>query len=265
MNDAPPVRVPVLMYHEIAEAAETASRLAVTPAAFAAQLDYLSSAGFTPVTAGQLSARLAGTDVALPARPVVLTFDDGYEDFHRQALPLLTQHHFTATLFVTTGWSQDADMRRTAEAGRMLNRTQLAEAAAAGVEIGAHTRRHPALDQLPRQLVREELVTSKRWLEDQLGLAVPGLAYPFGYSSAEVRDVARDAGYGYACAVGNALTGPASDRFARPRLTVRRATTMPEFRRLADGRTTARLLEDRALTKTWSVVRRARSRVHAAR
>jgi peptidoglycan/xylan/chitin deacetylase (PgdA/CDA1 family) len=263
VNNVAPVRVPVLMYHEIAEAAETTSRLAVTPAAFAAQLDYLSSAGFTTVTAGQLAAHQTGADAALPARPVVLTFDDGYGDFYHRALPLLKRHHFTATLFVTTGWTQDPEMRA-AEAG-MLNGTQIAEVAAAGMEIGAHTRRHPALDQLPRQVVREELVTSKQWLEDQLGFSVPGLAYPFGYSTAEVRDVAREAGYVYAYAVDNLMTGPASDQFARPRLTVRRATTMPEFRRLVDGHVTPRLLEDRALTKTYSVVRRARARVHAAR
>ncbi len=93
---------------------------------------------------------------------------------------------------------------------------------------------------------------------------MPGLAYPFGYSNAGVRDVARDAGYDYAYAVGNAMTGPSSDQFARPRLTVRRATTMPEFRRLVDGHLTPRVLEDRALTRTWSVVRRARARLHAA-
>lgn len=264
MNDVSTLRVPVLMYHEIAEPTETDSRLSVTPAAFAAQLGYLQSNGFTTVTAGELSARLTAGSGPLPARSVVLTFDDGYEDFHRRALPLLRQHGFTATLFVTTGWIQDADMR-SSEPGRMLNRTQLAEAAAAGVEIGAHTRRHPALDQQPRQAVREELFTSKQWLEDQLGAPVPGLAYPFGYYNAGVREVAREAGYSYAYAVDNQLTGPASDQFARPRLTVRRATTMPEFSRLAHGHTTPRLLEDRALTKAWSVVRRARAIVNAIR
>jgi len=55
------------------------------------------------------------------------------------------------------------------------------------------------------------------------------------------------------------MTSPGGDHFALPRLTVRRATTMPEFRRLVDGHVTPRLLEDRALTKTWSVVRRARA------
>jgi peptidoglycan/xylan/chitin deacetylase (PgdA/CDA1 family) len=258
MTAAAPVRVPVLMYHEIAEASETASPLAVTPSAFGAQLEYLRGAGFTAMTAGDLVARLAGDTRSLPERPVVLTFDDGYADFHSQAMPVLDHHGYTGTLYVTTGWVQDADMRLSA-AGRMLNRTQLTEVADAGVEIGAHTRRHPQLDQLPPRLVREELHSSKQWLESELGRPVPGLAYPYGYSSAPVRQVAHAAGYGYACGVGNRMASPASDLLELPRLTVRRDTTMAAFRRLADGRTTMRLLEDRALTKGWAGVRRVRA------
>jgi peptidoglycan/xylan/chitin deacetylase (PgdA/CDA1 family) len=133
------------------------------------------------------------------------------------------------------------------------------------VEIGAHTRRHPQLDQLPEKLVREELHASKQWLECELGLPVPGLAYPFGYSSARVREVAREVGYRYAYGVGNRTASPASDLLELPRLTVRRATTMPAFRRLVDGHATMRLLEDRALTKGWAGVRRARAMLNAAR
>jgi len=255
---AAPVRVPVLMYHEIAEPEETAGRLAVSPAIFAAQLGYLRGAGFTALTAGELTARLAGDTGPLPDRPVVLTFDDGYADFHSRAMPLLAEHGFTATLFATTGWEQDPDLRQSAP-GRMLNRTQLTEAAAAGIEVAAHSRSHPQLDQLPEPLAREELCASKRWLEDELGLAVPGLAYPFGYSSRLVRQLAREAGYRYAYAVENAAAGADADLFRVPRLTIRRATTMAAFRRLADGQATLRLREDRALTRGWSVVRRIKA------
>jgi peptidoglycan/xylan/chitin deacetylase (PgdA/CDA1 family) len=252
------VRVPVLMYHEIAERSDTDSRLAVSPTRFAAQLGYLRSAGFTAITGAELSAALAGGPERLPDRPVVLTFDDGYADFHRRAMPLLDAHGFTATLFVTTGWQQDADMRRSAP-GRMLNPAQLAEAALTGIEIGAHTRSHPQLDTLPEQMVRDELCASKEWLEGKLGLAVRGLAYPFGYSSALVRDVARESGYDYAHAVDNRMAGPAADAFEIPRLTVRRATTLPEFIRLVHGQTTVRLVEDRAKTRAWSVVRQVKA------
>lgn len=259
MTAASPVRVPVLMYHEIAEPRETTSRFAVSPDAFAAQLGYLRHEGFTAVTAGAMSALLAGHAAAeLPARPVVLTFDDGYADFYTRAMPLLADHGFTATVFATSGYVDEAGP------APMLSWSQLAEAASAGIEVGAHTWQHPQLDQLPDRRLRDELFVSKERIEDKLGFPVPGLAYPYGYSNARVRQVAREAGYGYACAVSNAVASPAADQFTLPRLTVRRATTLPEFRRLVNGHATARLLEDRALTMGWSVVRRTRAALSKA-
>ena len=156
MTAVTPLRVPVLMYHEIADIAETPSRLAVSPSVFADHLAYLSEAGFTTITAGALSSILADGAGDLPERPVVLTFDDGYGDFYTEAVPLLKQHEFTGTLFMTTGW-----VGKEGERKRMLNWRELAEAEQAGIEIGAHTCKHPQLDQLPENLVHEELYVSK--------------------------------------------------------------------------------------------------------
>jgi peptidoglycan/xylan/chitin deacetylase (PgdA/CDA1 family) len=260
MTAVSPLRVPVLMYHEIADVAATPSRLAVSPNAFADQLAYLRDTGFNSITAGALSAILAGGTGDLPERPVVLTFDDGYGDFYSQAMPLLKQHGFTATLFMTTGW-----VGKEGEKKRMLNWRELAEAEQTGIEIGAHTCKHPQLDQLPENLIREELYVSKSLLEDNLGLKVPGLAYPFGYSNAKVRRVAREIGYDYAYAVGNAMTTDTADAFALPRITVRRATTMDDFRKMVDGQDTLMLQRDRILTSGFSVVRRAKSTLRALR
>jgi peptidoglycan/xylan/chitin deacetylase (PgdA/CDA1 family) len=259
-------RVPILMYHEIGDPSETNSRLAVSPAAFAEQLAYLHNEGFATITAGALSAILTDGTAEIPDRTVVITFDDGYEDFYSKAMPLLEQYGFTATVFVTTGWVQDAETRPARNApGRMLSWSQLTEVAGAGIEIGAHTRQHPQLDQLPAKLLREELCTSKDRLEDKLGLPVPGLAYPFGYSNAMVRQVARDVGYGYGHAVRNMTASPTSDLFEIPRLTVRRATTMSAFQQLVYGGLPMTILQDRALTKGYAVVRRARATLNMNR
>jgi peptidoglycan/xylan/chitin deacetylase (PgdA/CDA1 family) len=254
------LRVPVLMYHEIADISATPSRLAVSPDVFANQLLYLRDAGFSTVTAGALSAILPDGARDLPERPVVLTFDDGYGDFYSQALPLLKQHGFTGTLFMTTEWIGEED-----EEKRMLNWRELAEIEQAGIEIGAHSCKHPQLDQLPENLIREELYVSKSLLEDNLGLKVPGLAYPFGYSNAKVRRVAREIGYDYGYSVGNAMTTSAADAFSLPRLTVRRATSMGDFGKMVNGRDTMMLQRDRILTSGFSVVRRARSTLRAIR
>jgi peptidoglycan/xylan/chitin deacetylase (PgdA/CDA1 family) len=253
--------VPILMYHEIAEPSLTRSRLAVSPDAFAAQLEYLCQESFQTITMSELSAVLAGGGGQLPDRAVVLTFDDGYEDFHSTALPLLKRHGFTATVFVTTGWVQDAGpLSAGRRPGRMLSWSQIAEAVHAGIEVGSHSRRHPQLDQLPASMLREDLYSSKAQLEDKLGAAIPGLAYPYGYSNARVRQAARDIGYDYGCAVGNRLISAESDLHALPRLTVRRSTDMATFQQITSGPHAERkFVKDRALTKGWAVARRIRA------
>jgi peptidoglycan/xylan/chitin deacetylase (PgdA/CDA1 family) len=253
--------VPILMYHEIARASQTSSRLAVSPEAFAEQMAYLHDAGFETVTAGRLAEIMAGPARRVPDRLVVLTFDDGFEDFHRQAMPVLDAYGYTATVFVTTGWVQDAGPHAAGRRpGRMLSWSQIAEAAQAGLEVGAHSWQHPQLDQLRGSVLREELYASKTHLEDRLGGSVPGLAYPFGYSSARVRRVARAAGYGYACAVSNAMPGRHADLLALPRLTVRRSTSLRTFQDVAHGRNVpAIFFRDRALTKGYALARRVRA------
>jgi peptidoglycan/xylan/chitin deacetylase (PgdA/CDA1 family) len=250
-------RVPVLMYHEIADADVTPSALAVSPDVFAEHVAYLHDAGFNTVTAGALSEILAnGGD--LPERPIVLTFDDGYGDFYTRALPLLKQNGFNATVFQTTGWVGKED-----EAKRMLNWRELAESEQAGIEIGAHTCTHPQLDQLSKKSIHEELYVSKSLLEDNLGLKIPGLAYPYGYSSTQVRRVARELGYEYAYAVGNALATNSAGQFTIPRLTIQRSTSMDEFRKMVNGQDTPVLRRARFLTSGFTVVRRAKSTMRA--
>jgi len=253
------LRVPVLMYHEVS-GNPLHGKMAVAPEVFADQLGYLRDAGFTAITAGTLAAALADGTSELPERPVVITFDDGYGDFYIQAMPLLKQHDMVSTMFMTADWAGMGDSER-----RMLTWSELSEMAECGTEIGGHTCRHPQLDQLPEPELREELHACKSLLEDKLGMPVPGLAYPFGYSSALVRRVVREVGYTYAYAVGNAMTTRESDPFALPRLTAKRSVTMDSFIKMVNGQDTFTLQRDRALTRGYSVVRRARASVRSAR
>ena len=249
---------PVLMYHEISASPFGSARLAVPPRSFAAQIAYLRDSGFTGITAGQLASALVQGD-RLPSRPVVLTFDDGFADFHEAALPILQRYGFTATLYVTTGWIRDTDVPAGTAPGPMLSWSQLSEVAAAGIEIGAHSHRHPQLDQLSARALRSELAMSKEILEDGLRATVSGLAYPFGYSSARVRKLAQELGYSHAYAVGNRQLGHNPDRYALPRLTVSRATRLGVYGKMAECRNLSLIfLKHHALTKGWALVRRSR-------
>jgi peptidoglycan/xylan/chitin deacetylase (PgdA/CDA1 family) len=255
------VPVPVLMYHSVSDAPATTTRaLSVQPAAFAAQLSYLRRHGFTGLTFGELGHRRR-TGQPLPARPIVITFDDGYADLVDEALPILLEHAFPATVFVTTGWLHDAGRYAAGAApGRMLSWAQLPQLSAAGVEVAAHGHSHAQLDQISETRLRAELSDCKQLLEERLGHPVCSLAYPYGYLNKRVRTVAREIGYLQAAAVANTTAASGCDIFSVPRLTVRRSTSLPTFSRTVNGRRTRlHYAPSRALTAGWAVVRRTQS------
>lgn len=96
-GDADRVLLPIVMYHEIKTFNN--NRLAITPDEFASDLGYLQAEGYTPVTMTDVI-RFVNNGAALPAKPIVLTFDDGYLNNYKYALPLLEKYHMKAVLSV---------------------------------------------------------------------------------------------------------------------------------------------------------------------
>lgn len=257
--------VPILMYHAVSTAPNDATRdLSVTPEAFAEQLALIDDLGLTPVNTADLAASWRHGR-PLPARPVLITFDDGYAGVHRHALPVLAKHGFTASLFVTTGWIQGPYDNGEA-LDTMLDWDQVRELAAGGVEIGGHSHTHPQLDMLDDDRLRFELRRCRHIVADELGARPVSFAYPYGYSSRRVRVAVRETGFAQSLAVGNALARRAQGPYALRRVTVRRSTGIAEFERLVEGRAIARTFaRDRALTKGYAMVRRARQLRKAVR
>ena len=226
MNDSGSVdrtgAVPVLMYHSIAiHSAPKFRRFVVHPDEFAAQMDYLDSAGYHPVTAAEFAAS-QGLDT-LPERPVVLTFDDAFADFHSSVLPVLRKHNFRSTLFVPTAYVGVAMsfLRSVDEGSRMaLSWQALREIAGEEMEIAAHSHTHPQMDRLSPALIADEVHRSRCLLEDHLGFEIAGFAYPFGYWNQAARAAVVADKFRYACAVSDLMTPSTLDIFSMPRLTV---------------------------------------------
>ncbi|MGW1074576.1 polysaccharide deacetylase family protein [Streptomyces sp. NPDC002537] len=252
------------MYHAVAESPARATYgLSVSPASFAGQMRLLAERGFTPMTAERLAAAWR-TSSALPPKPVLITFDDGYEGVHRHALPTLAEHGFPATLFVSTGW-----LRGRHETGGaldlMLDWGQVRELAGAGVEIGGHSHTHPQLDQLTDRQLWFEVQRCREILAGELGSAPVSFAYPYGYSDRRVRRTVRAAGFSVSLAVGNDFAARPQGPYALERVTVRRSTGLGEFERLVEGRGLGRLfVRDRTLTKGYALYRRTRQVIRKA-
>ena len=230
--------VPVLMYHSIATQASPAfGRFVLDPRDFRAHLDHLVEHGFTTLTAAAV-ARARRRGEALPQRPVVLTFDDAYRDFLTTALPELAARGLTATLFVPTAYvgSTARWLRGCGEQDRpLLPWSGLREAADAGIEVAAHSHTHPQLDRVTAARARAEAAVSRVALEDALGTAVEGFAYPYGYWDRPSRQAVRAAGFAYACQVGELTSRAADDPWSVPRHSVDAGTGLPALARLLDA------------------------------
>jgi peptidoglycan/xylan/chitin deacetylase (PgdA/CDA1 family) len=193
------VEVPILVYHHIRQSLPVGSRverrLTVTAENFDHQMKYLQDNGYHIITFATLANCLEDA-TELPVKPVVISFDDGWEDQFVYALPVLEKYHYSATFFVVTNF---VGVRG------FLSWLQLRRILGAGMEIGSHSRSHPRLDKIDNPgTLWDQIYTSKQILESQLGAAVEEFAYPYGSYNAAAASVVRLAGYktARACCVG---------------------------------------------------------------
>lgn len=257
---------PILLYHSLTVHASSAYRpYAVDPARFRAQMELLAGAGYHTLTVHELAAILADPAREVPPLTALVTFDDGFDEVHRVALPILSGLGLTATAYVVAGavGSTSSWLAGDGEGGRrLLDWGQIRELDAAGVEIGSHGHTHRQLDVLSGPSAADEVRRSKAVLEDGLGSAVSTFAYPHGYHSSAVKALVRDAGYVAACGVKHALSHAADDRWALGRAVVSAETTDEDLRGWLDGIGLARSwTAERPQTTAWRIVRRARARI----
>ncbi|GAB4558787.1 MAG: hypothetical protein Kow0047_04200 [Anaerolineae bacterium] len=169
-------RVPILMYHYIsappADADKYRRDLSVTPELFESHLRYLRDAGYTSISLAELLDHLM-TGAPLPERPIILTFDDGYADQYQNAFPLLVAYGFKAAFFVITDFV-------TQERPEYMTWPQLQEMAAAGMEIGSHSRDHPDLRGRSVDYLVWQALGSKETIEYYLGVTPRFVSWPSG-------------------------------------------------------------------------------------
>ncbi len=230
-------RVPILMYHSLSSYARY-KKSTISPQFFDEQMGYLASHNYTPISVTQFAHSITAANSELPERPVVLTFDDGLADFYTIALPALRRYGFTASLYVVTAFVRGTSRwleREGQVAQPMLDWDQLAEISESGIECGAHSHNHLPLDMLSEAAAREEIVRSRRILEERLDRQISSFAYPYGYYTSKVRRLVREAGYSSACAVRYASSSLADDPFALARLPVASDTKVEDFAALVTG------------------------------
>jgi peptidoglycan/xylan/chitin deacetylase (PgdA/CDA1 family) len=184
------ISVPILMYHYIRPAPSIYAdylgyRLTVTPGDFTAQMDWLATSGYHPVDFNDLRAYFSGV-MPLPAKPVVITLDDGYADLYTAAYPILQAHKFKAVAYIVTSFVGQA---------RYVTATQVLEMDHHGIQIASHTVDHANIAKASRYSATNQLATSRTWLENLTGHSVVDFAYPSGQFSASAIAALQATGY----------------------------------------------------------------------
>lgn len=193
----------VLMYHMISEhlpkKQSKFNRLRVKPSDFEKQLIWLKKKKFKSFTLTELS-ELEN----IPAKSVVLTFDDGYEDNFTKAFPLLKKYEFKATIYIVLNrfnqnWATDKDLNQASSelnSERMLSNEQIKELLDSGlIEIGSHTLDHVNLPKLNKEEKKKQIIESKKQIENVFDIKCNSFAYPFGFFDEDSVKIVNEANY----------------------------------------------------------------------
>ena len=164
----------------------------------------------------------ATTDGEWPwAKPVVITFDDGYMDNYTWAYPILKRYGLTASIMLVTSniggtneWDQDSET----ESSQLLGTAEIREMARNGITYGSHTLTHRALTELDDDEAWKEIVESKSALESLTGSEINTFCYPYGHFDQSSREAVEAAGFLGAVSVYGVGQASARDRFALPRI-----------------------------------------------
>ncbi|MGC1373859.1 MAG: polysaccharide deacetylase family protein, partial [Candidatus Sulfotelmatobacter sp.] len=198
--------IPILMYHSITGDKQSKVhpyyRTTTSRAMFAAQLKFLKTKGYATCTLAQAVRRLETrleTKTSTAEKSVVITFDDGFRNFYRNAFPLLSEYGFSATMFLPTAYIGDSPIRFKGE--DCLTWAEVRELKQHGIDFGSHTVTHPRLRELSASAINDELVNSKDTLEQKLGCPADSFAYPYAFPQTDkdftrtLRNLLQAAGY----------------------------------------------------------------------
>ena len=229
-------RVPALLYHHFIQ--QTAPELKKDKyhpvyfcydTAFEQQMSYLQRAGYTAISLDDFIAFQDGKK-ALPPKPIIISFDDGFMSNYLYAFPILKKYEMTATIFVTVD-PNSPNFKKYADVDLPLTHEQLKEMRAYGISIESHSMTHRYLSELRPEVIRWELQESKRCLENLLQKPVRYIAIPSGAYDRTVKELVKETGYSAAFCMLKGSNNKTTDRFALRRLVIGRDYTMADFER----------------------------------
>ena len=223
-----PDRIPILTYHNFDPSIP--GSMTISTEKFRMQLQWLKEHGYTVIPLKELVAYLQGKMSSLPPKPVVITADDGRKSVYTYMYPLVRQYNIPVTLFVYPS--------AISKASYALTWGQLKEMQQTGLfDIQSHTYWHPNFKQDKKTLsaaqyetfVHNQLINSKKVLEEKLDTHITLLAWPYGYYDHYLEQEAAKAGYTMAFSIDDRKAKKTENMMAEPRYMVVGAWGMKAF------------------------------------
>ncbi len=209
----------VLMYHSVGD---NGRFFTVTPDMFKAQMKALKESGVKVISLQKLVNQISSGNLE---RSVVITFDDGYADLYNEALPLLREYRFPATVFLSTGLLGKAFKELP-----LLSWTQVKEMS--GIDFQPHGHNHQKLNLLSSNDAKKEIQLSKQAIRSKLGKKAEFLAYPSGKYSDETVRILSDLGFKAAVTVKQGFVLKNCRLLEIPRIAVDSTTPLSFFKRV---------------------------------
>jgi peptidoglycan/xylan/chitin deacetylase (PgdA/CDA1 family) len=198
--------LPVLMYHQVLDKEPKLAKfnLHVLAADLEKQLQFLRDHGFETIVFEDLLTK------RIPKKPVLLTFDDGYENNYHFLFPLLKNYRMKAVVYILADRKHKTNFwdKPLGEAEhKLLKPSQILEMQKSGwVEFGCHSLNHTRLTQLKKTEQEKQIAGSKKVLEMFLKRPVHSFAYPYGVFDEEIKKITQTAGYTFGLAVSHGPT-----------------------------------------------------------
>jgi peptidoglycan/xylan/chitin deacetylase (PgdA/CDA1 family) len=224
--------VRILFYHRVSDDRD---ELAVAPQRFREQMAWLARHGLTGRDVASVAASLRGGEA--PTGVIGLSFDDGYRDVVENALPVLEEHGFSATAFISTGVTDGrARLSWYERQPPLINWDEIPGLDAVGaLRFESHTVTHANLLALDDAAARAEIVDGKRHLEERLGRPSEVFCYPAGLFGPREQALVREAGFLAATSCEPGTNTPATDPYALRRRQIDARDGLLDFRAKVGG------------------------------
>ncbi|ADL50397.1 polysaccharide deacetylase family protein [Clostridium cellulovorans] len=214
--------IPVLMYHSIAT--QAGNQLRVPVENFKEQMDYLKNNGYETLTPEEYYSAMT-TGKAKYEKPILVTFDDGYDDNYSAAFPILKQNNQKAVIFMIISYIDKAGF---------LNAAQIKEMSEKGVYFQSHTVNHVELNGISYEEQVKEMKDSKNALDSMLKQNTKFLCYPVGRYNDDTLKALKDTGYTMAFTTKPGLSSKEQGLEQLLRVRINASTTIDEFKKLIE-------------------------------